>query len=51
MSVTIYLTLSLCVTNCHYSELRLAEAKLSSTEKELESLSVERLKHGANVYR
>ena len=33
------------------SELRLAEAKLSSTEKELESLSVERLKHGANVYR
>jgi hypothetical protein len=33
------------------SELRLAEAKLQSTEKELDSLSVERLKHGASVYR
>jgi hypothetical protein len=33
------------------SELRVAEAKLQATEKELESLSVERLKHGANVYR
>ena len=34
-----------------HSELRLAEAKLQSTEKELDSLSVERLKHGASVYR
>ena len=33
------------------SELRLAEAKKSATDKELESLSIERLKHGANVYR
>jgi hypothetical protein len=45
------ISLSVLYPFCTCSELRLAEAKLQATEKELDSLSVERLKHGASVYR